>query len=172
MGYITKGVGIWLFLSSVIVIIDAFYVLNRPDTLPGGKYADYFSLYQHYVRYDSLYGPNHNLFVPVIAYLNLAEVVVTLLGGVFCLFGSRKNQLRGAILMILASAFVLWKTVIYIIYDIEFMSEAARTFQLDAILLYYIPNGFWIVCPLWSIISISSRIGREALGTSTKSKHE
>lgn len=39
MGYISKGVAIWLFISSVIVIIDAFYVLNRPQTLPGGQYG-------------------------------------------------------------------------------------------------------------------------------------
>lgn len=108
--------------------------------------------------------------MPVIAYLNLAEVVVTLLGFMFCWLKSTRNQLKAAVLMILSSAFVFWKTVIYIIYDIEFMSEATKTFQLDAILLYYIPNGFWIFCPLWSIISISKRISKDVFKGKEKSE--
>jgi hypothetical protein len=126
--YLTTGVKIWLFLSSIIVIMDAFYCLNRPQTLKGGIYESYFSLYQHYVRYDSLYGDNQDLLLPVIAYLNLAEVVVTVLGYFLTLFSSKSSQLKGALLIVIASAFVFWKTVIYIIYDIEYMSESTKHF--------------------------------------------
>lgn len=157
--YITKGVTVWLVISSIIVIIDAFYVLNRPHTLQGGKYGQYYALYQHYVKYDSLYVDTKDIFLPIVAYLNLAEVIITVLGLIFTLMSSKTAKFAGAILAILASAFVFWKTVIYIWYDVDFMSEATKTFAPDALLLYYLPNSFWIFCPIWSIFSIAGKIG-------------
>ena len=70
--YITKGVLIWLIISSIIVIIDAFYILNRPHTLPGGKWGHFYAPYEIYTRYDTLYGPNvKDYFADIIAWLNL-----------------------------------------------------------------------------------------------------
>jgi hypothetical protein len=71
----------------------------------------------------------------------------------------KRGQLFGSILAILASAFVLWKTVIYIWYDWQYMTESTQQFQSDALLCYWLPNSFWIVCPLWSIVSIGGKIG-------------
>ena len=159
--YLSKGVVAWLVISSIIVIIDGFYILARPETLKGGKYATFYQPYQLYIQYDRLYDNNNDKFVPIVAYLNLAEVVVTVIGFLFTLMSSKAAKLKGAILMIMSSAFVFWKTVIYIWYDIPYMSDAVRNFAPDGILLYYIPNGFWIVCPLWAIYSISQRIGRD-----------
>lgn len=115
--YVKRGVKIWLLLSSIIVIMDSFYCLNRPHTLKGGIYHHYFSLYEHYVRHDSLYGNNQDLLVPVVAYLNLAEVAITVIGFLFTFSASKGNQVKGALLFLIASAFVFWKTVIYLIYD-------------------------------------------------------
>ena len=69
--------------------------------------------------------------------------------------------MKGAILAIVASAFIFWKTVIYMWYDLQYLSEAAKAFAPEAIALYYIPNAFWIACPLWSIISIGGNIGKK-----------
>jgi len=121
--YITKGVLIWLVISSTIVIIDAFFILNRPETLPGGKYASFYAPYALYYQHDALYGPKvKDYFADIIAYLNLAEVFVTVIGLVLYATSGRKGQLAGSILAILASAFVLWKTVIYVWYDWQYMS--------------------------------------------------
>lgn len=66
--------------------------------------------------------------------------------------------------MIVSSAFVLWKTVIFLWYDMNWVSEAVRNFAPDSFFFYYIPNGFWIVYPAWTIYSISKRIGDDIFG--------
>lgn len=170
MKYITKGVLFWLVVSLIIVIIDASYILLRPHTLEGGKYFQFYSLYRYYIPYDSLYGNSTDFFVVIVAWLNLAEVVVTGSGLLLSISNRKSWKLTGAILAILGSAFVFWKTVIYCLYDVQYLNEAARTFQPDAIALYYIPNGFWIVCPIWAIISISARIGKDVLAEKAKAK--
>ena len=38
MYLISKGVTLWLIISSIIVIFDGCYILLRPHTLKGGKY--------------------------------------------------------------------------------------------------------------------------------------
>lgn len=154
---------VWLVLSSIIVIFDALYILNRPHTLPGGKYGHIYGPYEIYTRYDALYGPAvKDYFADIIAWLNLAEVAVTFLG-LLLYFCSPKLKMVGSLLAILASAFVLWKTVLYIWYDWQYMSEAAREFHPDGIAFYWLPNSFWIVCPLWSILSIGRQIGKAVL---------
>ena len=43
--YVSKKVAVWLIVSSIIVCIDAFFVLNRPHTLKGGKYYAFYFFY-------------------------------------------------------------------------------------------------------------------------------
>jgi|JI6StandDraft_1071083.scaffolds.fasta_scaffold427415_1 hypothetical protein len=43
---------------------------------------------------------------------------------------------------------------------------------MDAICLYYIPNGFWILCPIWTIISVAKRIGKDVLAAGEGKKKE
>jgi hypothetical protein len=169
--YLTKGVIVWLVASSVIVIFDATYILNRPDTLPGGKYGQYFTVYQIYTQYDTLYGGQvKDYFADIIAYLNLAEVAVTFIGMLLSVRKNKKDHLKGAIWIIAASAFVFWKTIIYFWYDIQYMSAPTKWFAPDAIAFYYVPNSFWILCPLWTILSIGKRIGRDVLAVPPKPK--
>lgn len=69
--YIPKPLYIWLILSSFVVIYDASYVLLRPDTMVGGKYFQYFSAYDLYIKFDTLYGNLTDSFVVIQSWLNL-----------------------------------------------------------------------------------------------------
>ena len=115
--YISKGVYFWLIISSIIVIFDGAFILLRPETLPGGKYSHIYAPYQLYIQFDALYADLKDHFVVIIAYLNLVEVTLTFLSVFISMVGSQKWKLRGAILAIMASAFVFWKTVLYMWYD-------------------------------------------------------
>ena len=42
----------------------------------------------------------------------------------------RKGRLLGSLIALLANAFVLWKTIIFLLYDWQYASEAVRTFQM------------------------------------------
>ena len=68
--YVSKKIAFWIIVSSIIVCFDAFFVINRPETLKGGKYYSYFSLYEIYYRLDTLYGMNDDYFVVIQSWLN------------------------------------------------------------------------------------------------------
>ena len=121
--YISTGITIWLVLSSIIVIFDAMFVLLRPETLAGGKYYHIYKFYELYLQFDYLYANTSNQFVVIIAWLNLAEVFFTFLGLFLVWFGSQLNKLTGSIVVIIASAFIFWKTVLYMWYDRAHLSE-------------------------------------------------
>ncbi len=62
---------VWLVASSLIVIYDASYVLQRPASMEGGKLFPYFSPYALYIQYDTLYGDLKDSFVVIQSWLNL-----------------------------------------------------------------------------------------------------
>lgn len=153
--YISKGLLVWLVVSSLIVYLDAFYILNRPETLKGGKYYWFFQPYQLYVQFDTLYGANDNPFVFIIAWLNAIESTICFIGLILYSFKSRSIKLTGVIICLVVSIMVLWKTIIYMWYDLDWLSPQAGNFSLESIGLYYIPNGFWLVFPFLVIMKVS-----------------
>lgn len=75
---------VWLALSSIIVIIDAGYILLRPHTFEGGSYFWFYWPYANYAAVDKSYGlagfENNDGFVVAQSVMNLVEVVVTVGG--------------------------------------------------------------------------------------------
>jgi len=70
--YLTKGVLVWLVLNAAIVTMDGTYLLNMPDTLPGGKWSTFFAPYTLYTPHDALYaGKVDDFFGKIVGYLNL-----------------------------------------------------------------------------------------------------
>ncbi len=156
--YISKGVYFWLILSATIVIWDASYVLLRPHSMQGGKYEHIFSPYQIYIKFDTLYGNNDDRFVVIQSLLNYVEIAITYTAVILSLCSCKSAKIKGALLATVVSAFTFWKTVIYVWYAEPFLTEATKNFTLESIYLFYIPTSPWILCPLWSIISISRKI--------------
>lgn len=69
--FVPKGILFWIFVSNVIVCFDAFFVINRPETLKGGKYYEIFQPYENYYKYDKLYDMNNDSFVVIQSWLNI-----------------------------------------------------------------------------------------------------
>ena len=160
--YISKGVAVWLIVSSIIVILDAFFILSRPLAFPGGPYYWFYFPYELYYQHDSLYGPKvDDHFVVIIAWLNLLEVALTFLGLAVYSKECSRAKIKGAMICLVASVFIFWKTVIYMWYDVAYLSEEALNFSPDSLLLYYLPNSLWILFPIWSIGSIGGRLGKQ-----------
>ena len=168
--YVSKGVYLWLILSSIIVIFDASYVLLRPHSLKGGKYEDIYSPYQLYIKFDTLYGDNQDPFNIIQSWLNLVEISLAFLAVFLSLCPHKEVKLKGAFLAIIVSAFTFWKTVLYVWYDHPFLSEETLAFTADSIKIFYFPTSFWIICPVWTILSVSKRICNEILGAEKKKK--
>lgn len=159
--YLSKFVYFWLILSATIVIWDATYVLLRPHSLAGGKYFQYFSPYQLYIKFDTLYGDNNDTFVRIQAWLNYVEIALTYTAVILSLRACKNAKVKGAFLAIVVSAFTFWKTVIYVWYAEPFLTPAAKNFTAESIYLFYIPTAPWLLCSLGSILSISKRLAGE-----------
>jgi hypothetical protein len=120
--FVSKALLVWLFVSAVIVIFDAFYVINRPDTMRGGKYFDYFQPYEIYIKFDTMYALNNDTFVVIQSWLNLVESALLFISVYLSLSSCLGKKLWGAFLSIITSTMVFWKTVIFLIYDKDFIT--------------------------------------------------
>jgi hypothetical protein len=122
--FVPKPLYLWLFLSAVIVLFDAAYVLLRPDTLQGGKYFSIFAPYDIYIKFDTLYAANTDSFVVIQSWLNIVEALLLFLAIFLSTRARLSSQFWGGLLVIVASAFVFWKTVIFLWYDTDFTTPA------------------------------------------------
>jgi hypothetical protein len=53
------------------------------------------------------------------------------------------------------NAFTFWKTVLYTLYGAH---HTTHNKWPEYIFLYLIPNGFWLVFPLYNVLAISSQL--------------
>ncbi|EWS75186.1 emopamil-binding protein (macronuclear) [Tetrahymena thermophila SB210] len=157
---------LWLFLSTVICIWDASFVLLRPRTFPGGDLHVFWKPYALYIEIDKLYSDLSDQFVFNQSILNLYECFINVVA--LCLLFSKcqKTQLGGTFLAILVNAFTFWKTVLYFQYGLPHCLPVKN--YVEFIFLYIIPNGFWIFVPLINCISISKRISQQLLTQKTQ----
>jgi hypothetical protein len=121
--FIPAWLKIWFFLSSLIVFFDAFFIINRPHTLKGGQYYNIYFLYDNYTIYDTLYASLTDKFVVIQSWLNIVEGGFLLTSLLLSFSSCVKCRMWAAILATLTSAFVFWKTVIFIWYDHDWISE-------------------------------------------------
>lgn len=156
--FIPKALNVWLLLSSLIVIYDATYVLLRPASMVGGDLFRYFSAYDLYIKYDTLYGNLSDSFVVIQSWLNLIEVTLILVALILSLSSCTIKKLISALVILMSSAFVFWKTVIYILYSHDFTTDAVKALAPDALLYFIIPSSLWIIFPFATIVTIIKNI--------------
>lgn len=167
---VSKGLWIWLTLGSLIVFTDAFFVLMRPlSQQKGTPLGDFYAYYDLYIKMDQLYGIQNN-FLYIVAWLNIIEGVICFVGAFLMLAKCPIKQLIGAFFAIIANAFIFWKTVIYMWYDLEFVTDAVKSLTIESTYLYFIPNGFWIVCPILVMYTVPGRIIQFCKNYPTKQK--
>lgn len=166
--FIPSGLYLWLVVSALVVVFDAAYVLLRPHSLRGGKYFHIFAPYELYAKMDSLYAMNDDSFVVIQSWLNIVEAVLLLLAVGMSISRNVSRKLWGAILAVVTSAFVFWKTVIFLLYDYDYTSIEVKQLTSEALLCYVLPSSLWIIFPILSIWLISKRVVNYALAQGLK----
>lgn len=76
----------------------------------------------------------------------------------------------GAVLLLVTSGFVFWKTVIFLWYDNRFLTADAKAYTPESLLCYYFPSSIWIVMPLVSMYGIGKGIVEELAMVMPKAK--
>ena len=156
--FVPKGLLLWLLISNIIICIDVTFIFNRPESLMGGQYEHIYWPYQLYYRFDKLFDMNHDPFVVIICWMNLVEAAFAFVGIGLCLAADRGSNLAEALICLLASVMVFWKTVIFLWYDRDWLINDALNYTYPSILFYYIPNYLWIFFPLCCMIKIPKNI--------------
>lgn len=158
---IPTAVWYWLVLSSLIVLWDASFVLNRPRSMKGGDLNWAFGPYNLYVTIDKMYGDMKSVFVVVQSWGNLVEVALNLVAAYVSAHAgaSARKSLLAALIALVSLAFTFWKTAIYFAYG---RADAAHNDWQTYTLLYALPNGMWLLAPLLSIFAVGGNVLRLA----------
>ena len=118
----------------------------------------YYFPYDNYIVYDTLYADLKDQFVVIQSWLNIVEGVFLLIGVLMSFSKSVSVKLWSALILVIASTCVFWKTVIFVWYDHDWATEAAKNFTPGSILCYWFPNSLWLVFPTLAMILIPKRI--------------
>ncbi|KXJ26473.1 uncharacterized protein LOC110240530 [Exaiptasia diaphana] len=157
---------LWLFLSSILVVLDALFVLLRPRTMPGGDLNFFVSYYNIYIDIDRRYGDMKDGFVIGQSWMNLVEVFLNCIG----LMLNMKSSVYTQPFVLIATTMTFSKTVLYFLMssplcfgDMYFTGLS----WLKFVFLFIVPSGFWVVFPLFCIISITLQLAH-----TIQSKHK
>ncbi|RMX57083.1 hypothetical protein pdam_00008222 [Pocillopora damicornis] len=149
-------VSAWLFISGIICTIDALFVILRPHTLPGGKWNHIVQPYNLYLQVDLRYSDLTDTFVKGISLMNLVEVFLNYV--VLAIHISGKSGLS-VLLAFMVSTMTFSKTVLYFLVSTSLCNGEHFVNHSDwrkTVLLYIIPNGFWIVIPFFCMVATGS----------------
>ncbi|KAI1197336.1 hypothetical protein F5X97DRAFT_181222 [Nemania serpens] len=167
----------WLAVSVPLVIWDCGYVLLRPRTMPGGDlHWPLWVPYELYGNVDHVYGWKafnaNNGFTGAQGLLNVFETLMYIYYAVVyyrnaapvAALGGRKAVVgrKAAIAVLIAFAaaiMTLSKTVLYWLceYYSGFDNIGHNSVQ-DLIFLWIIPNGAWLVAPMFIVAELGNEI--------------
>lgn len=140
-------VNTWFVVTSIVVAIDAAFVLLRPATLPGGALSETqpFSTWGIYAQNDKRYAALDDGWVVLQSYLNIGEVALQLAAVALSVAGATQAAVKVAAAVSLAT---LYKTVIY--FGMEIAEGGKYTSHLTPVGLFVnviLPSSFWIIIP-------------------------
>lgn len=156
--FIPRLLKFWFILSAFVVFFDASFVIQRPETLKGGSLYKFYHPYELYITFDTLYGDLKDSFVVIQSWLNIIEGFFLIGAVLLSLSNKVSTKLWAAIIGVLASTCVFWKTVIFVWYDHDWSTQDAKNFTPMSILCYWLPNSLWLIFPLVAMILIPKRI--------------
>ena len=156
--FIPWWVYLWLVLSSVAVIYDTFYIHLRPLSFRYNPYEWTFEPYQLYRYFDTLKDNMQDRFLVIQSWLNVAEVGIIWLAMFASVLPWKKIKFWSAMMLVVVSSFVFWKTVIYLWYDRAFVTVSLDRLYSIGVVFYYFTIGLWVIFPPLTVYAISARI--------------
>lgn len=138
----------WYIFNLVILIPTYLFLSLRPRSLPGGDLAEYFGIFNFYIRADTLYGKIDDSALHCMYILGLFDTLFVLY---ICLnLRSSSHNPRFVLACFCRELFLLSKTLFYIMYSWPFI---IAPWQIPVSIL----NGQWCIFPIVIITQICSR---------------
>jgi len=153
---VSMGVWLWFIISIPVVLWDASFILVRPRSLPGGDLFFLWEPYTIYCKADGRYKDMTNDWVAAQSIGNLMEVAVVIFAVLFLKGKHLQLALFSSALM------TFWKTVLYFTVEIcsGYKYTSGNTLE-DFLVLFVLPSSFWIIFPLYVMISTGIDLFRE-----------
>eukprot|EP01084_Bolivina_argentea_P119268 211492_1 len=141
----------WLIFTSIVVTMDATFVLNRPASFKWKIFQPYNDIYIHI---DKGYGDIYDGFVIAQSWCNLVEMLFNLIAIYYHL---TSNTIASNAWCFISTLCTFWKTVIYLLVNIcggehGFIHTGHNSIK-DLFIFYIIPNGIWIIIPFCVLYS-------------------
>ncbi|KAK6331390.1 hypothetical protein TWF730_004472 [Orbilia blumenaviensis] len=178
---------LWLSISLPLVLWDFSYVMLRPHSMPGGKWHLPWKPYALYCEIDLVYGFKHYYdgegFNPAQSAMNFVEVLA------YCYYlhlvrsGGKGGMLLGAdrvvgrtagkavVVGLVACTATFWKTVIYWLVEVLGGYKHIAHNDLNTIFWFWVlPNGPWLVLPLYGIYQFGTEVMDALAGDSAATK--
>ncbi|KAH7714200.1 Protein Y38H6C.16 [Aphelenchoides avenae] len=121
----------------------------RPWTTHGGCLEHLFYLWNIYADVDVRYSDPSDITTMATGRLMMAEIVLD----VIALVMHRRRSRHTLLTVFMTSAFVFWKTLLYLVMYIN-VPEGNRSYFADGTpawkiaAVFWLPNGVWVVLPL------------------------
>ncbi|VDK19586.1 unnamed protein product [Anisakis simplex] len=146
-----KWIVAWLWISTVICLLDVAYTMLRPMTLRGGALGNIYS------DVDLRYADEKDLVTMATGRVMLLEIVMNIVA--LIMVRSKHADLTA----FTSSAFVFWKTLLYLVMFIappegyqSYLLEEAGFWRLFWV--FWIADGVWVVMPLAVMCALWRRI--------------
>uniref|UniRef100_A0A8R1XRP5 EXPERA domain-containing protein n=1 Tax=Onchocerca volvulus TaxID=6282 RepID=A0A8R1XRP5_ONCVO len=139
----------WLKITTVICILDVGYTMLRPYTLRGNTLGKIYELWNIYGDVDLRYATTSDIVTMATGRLMIIEIILNIIALYLC----RDYPRHAKLTTFLTSAFVFWKTLLYITMfifppkgSVNYMAESANIWK--RIFIFWIPNSIWFFVPL------------------------
>ena len=154
--YFPKWVSIWLCITTIIVLWDASFVLNRPASFTNVIWYPY----RDYVQVDKIYGDMEDPFVVAQSYMNLVEVTLNVISLILL---RRRKFKQAAVIALVASVMTCSKTIIYHVMEVvSGYKYSKHNDRQTFIMLYLLPNGVWIWVPMYASFVLGKGLARDS----------
>ncbi|VIO93905.1 Uncharacterized protein BM_BM6441 [Brugia malayi] len=154
-----RWIQIWLKLSTLICSLDVAYTMLRPHTLRGNTLGIFYELWNIYSDVDLRYATTNDIVTMATGRLMVIEIILNIAALYLCRHYPRQAKLTA----FLTSAFVFWKTLLYMTMFIappqgsaNYLAESAGIWK--QVFIFWLPDLVWCFVPLAAMMHLWSEL--------------
>ncbi|TKR89578.1 hypothetical protein L596_013658 [Steinernema carpocapsae] len=154
---------IWLIVSTILCTLDVIYTMLRPWTTRGGSLENVYYFWNIYSDVDLRYADAKDLVTMATGRIMIVELVMNIVAILMDRRGSRHTVLTA----FTSSAFVFWKTLLYMVLYIRqpegtptYLAEDASYMRIFWV--FWVADGFWLVLPFAVMVALWNQLANPA----------
>ncbi|KAK0412680.1 hypothetical protein QR680_006349 [Steinernema hermaphroditum] len=154
---------LWLIVSTVLCALDVIYTTLRPLTTRGGSLENVYYFWNIYSDVDLRYADHKDLVTMATGRIMIIELIMN----VAALVMARQRSRHTVLTAFTSTAFVFWKTLLYMVLYIR-QPEGTPSYIADdasymkIFWVFWVADGFWLVVPLAVMVALWNQLANPA----------